>query len=64
VTGTVWNVLAGVDPTSGIEDYDLVYFDPNDLSAEGEAATEQRIREVMEEVPVELDVTNEAPVHV
>jgi hypothetical protein len=64
VTGTVWNVLHGFDSTSGIKDYDLVYFDPNDLSADGEAATEQRIREVMEEVPVELDVTNEARVHI
>jgi hypothetical protein len=37
VTGTVWNVLHGFDPTYVIKDYDLVYFDLDDLSADGEA---------------------------
>jgi hypothetical protein len=63
VTGTVWNVLHGFDPTHGIKDYDLVYFDPRDLSADGEAATERLAREIVSDVHVELDVTNEARVH-
>jgi hypothetical protein len=63
VTGTVWNVLHGFDPLHGIKDYDIVYFDPHDLSAEAEAATERRVRDVLADVQVELDVTNEARVH-
>lgn len=63
VTGTVWNVLHGFDPTYGIKDYDLVYFDSDDLSADGETATERRVRETVADVDVELDVTNEARVH-
>lgn len=63
VTGTVWNVLHGFDPLHGIKDYDLVYFDPQDLSAEAEAATDRRVREILADVQVELDVTNEARVH-
>jgi len=63
VTGTVWNVLHGFEPTHGIKDYDLVYFDAQDLSAEREAATERRARETLADMNVELDVTNEARVH-
>jgi hypothetical protein len=29
---TVWNILAGLRPESGIKDYDIFYFDPSDLS--------------------------------
>ncbi|CAL9651576.1 nucleotidyltransferase family protein [Streptomyces sp. enrichment culture] len=33
---TVWNVVMGRPPTNGIKDYDLFYFDSDDLSWEAE----------------------------
>jgi hypothetical protein len=35
---TVWNARFGLKPEYGIADLDLVYFDGNDLSQEGEEA--------------------------
>jgi len=63
VAHTVWNYLHGFELTAGIKDYDLVYFDPTDLSAGGE---EDRAREVasrFEALGTKIDVTNEARVH-
>ncbi len=41
VAHTVWNVLGSRPPDEGIRDYDLPYFEPNDLSrgAEDMAST-------------------------
>jgi hypothetical protein len=47
----------------GIKDVDLVYFDPNDLSEETETAHEKRLRAYFRDLPVKLDVKNEARVH-
>lgn len=33
---TVWNVLADRDPTAGVRDYDLIYFDPTGLAWQAE----------------------------
>lgn len=63
ITQTVWNLLHGFDPTQGIKDYDLVYFDPDDLSLAGEQATEDRAAQLYSDLNVKLDVTNEARVH-
>lgn len=63
VTQTVWNLLHGFEPTRGIKDYDLVYFDGDDLSAAGEEAVESRAAQLFEDLDVKLDVTNEARVH-
>jgi hypothetical protein len=71
VVQTVWNLLHGEEPDRGIKDYDLVYFEPGDLSVEGEAAVEASIRRRLDELgvdggsdaDVELDVHNEAGVH-
>lgn len=56
------NALHGFDPTHGIKYYDLVCFDADDLSADGEAAAEARARELMADAHVKVDVTNEARV--
>jgi hypothetical protein len=63
VAHTVWNQLHGFDATRGIKDYDVVYFDPDDLTAEGEREVERRILELCSDLGLRLDVTNEARVH-
>jgi uncharacterized protein len=64
VAGTVWNVLHGFDPGYGIKDYDVVYFDPDDLTPEAERSVEQCARALVSDMNIALDVTNEARVHV
>lgn len=62
ITQTVWNHLHDFDPTHGIRDYDVVYYDPADLTE----ATERRIEADVTALvggDVRLDVTNEARVH-
>ncbi|MBC7636601.1 MAG: nucleotidyltransferase family protein, partial [Acetobacteraceae bacterium] len=59
---TVWNHRFGMPPTTGIADIDIVYFDP-DLSAEAETAATARLRANFADLPVWLDVKNQARVH-
>jgi hypothetical protein len=63
VAQTVWNASHGYDPTHGIGDLDLVYFDPADTSAEAEDRVERALRDRFPDLGVKLDVTNEARVH-
>jgi hypothetical protein len=63
ITQTVWNVLHGFEPTSGIKDYDLVYFDPTDLSARTEEARERDAAALFGDLDMQIDLTNEARVH-
>lgn len=59
---TVWNVLDGRDPGAGIRDYDLFYFDP-DTSYEAEDAVIRRARALFADLEVQVEVRNEARVH-
>jgi hypothetical protein len=61
VTQSVWNVLDGHDPTRGIKDYDLFYFDAADPSYEAEDAVIRRGAALFGERPVEI--RNQARVH-
>jgi uncharacterized protein len=63
VTQTVWNHLHGFAPTHGIRDYDVVYYDAHDLSEAGERRIEAAVTSLVGDRDVELDVTNEARVH-
>jgi hypothetical protein len=63
VTQTIWNHLHGYELTAGIKDYDLVYFDPADLSASGEADRAREAAEAFGDLGAKIDVTNEARVH-
>lgn len=63
VAQTVWNVLHEFDPLRGINDYDLVYFDPTDLSYEGEKRCIERVQSALHDLGVMVDVKNEARVH-
>jgi uncharacterized protein len=60
---TVWNVLDGHEPTRGILDYDLFYFDDTDLSWEAEDEVIQRAAEALDGCGGEVEVRNEARVH-
>jgi len=64
VAQTVWNRAHGYEPQAGIADYDLVYFDPLDLSKEAEQAAEDAATAAFGRNGVRMDVTNEARVHV
>lgn len=59
---TVWNVTTGRPPTSGIKDYDVFYFD-DDLSWEAEDAVIKAGQEVFADLPAEVEIRNEARVH-
>ncbi|MEV7346091.1 nucleotidyltransferase family protein [Streptomyces sp. NPDC093544] len=60
---TVWNVVTDRPPTSGIKDYDIFYFDGADLSWEAEDAVIKAGQEVFAGLPAEVEIRNEARVH-
>jgi hypothetical protein len=60
---TVWNILSDRDPQAGILDYDINYFDDTDLSWEAEDAAISCAADVFSEVDGEIQVRNEARVH-
>lgn len=60
---TVWNRLSGQAPAAGIKDYDLFYFDASDLSADAQAAWQQRADALFSDLGVTLEVCNQARVH-
>lgn len=63
VAQTVWNLRHGFEAAEGIKDYDLVYFDPGDLSAESEREIEEQVADRLSAFGVVADVHNEARVH-
>lgn len=60
---TVWNVVTDKHPTSGIKDYDVFYFDSRDLSWEAEDAVIKAADEAFAGLPAEVEIRNEARVH-
>ncbi len=60
---TVWNLQARRSPEADIKDYDLFYFDPGDTSEESEAAVQARIDELLSDLDVTIEASNEARVH-
>ena len=63
VAQTIWNLAHGKAPSADILDYDLVYYD-RDLSEEREYRVTREARELVADLHIELDVTNEARVHI
>ena len=59
---TVWNHLTGRPPGSGIRDADLFYFDP-DTSWDAEDAIIRVAAELFADLPVPVEIRNEARVH-
>jgi uncharacterized protein len=60
---TVWNIQANRAPDAGIKDYDIFYFDPNDLSDCAEAHVQARVDSVLGDLGVKVEVANQARVH-
>ncbi|MGG7578932.1 nucleotidyltransferase family protein [Rhizobium sp. Nf11,1] len=63
IAQTVWNHAFDFVHDHGIDDIDLVYFDDNDLSESAEADHSARIRSLFSDLPVWIDVKNQARVH-
>lgn len=60
---TVWNQLSGQDPSWGIKDYDVFYFDDQDLSWDAEDQAIRRIDEATADLPISVEIKNQARVH-
>lgn len=60
---TVWNGMTGRSLEHGIKDYDVFYFYP-DTSWEAEDAAIRRCREVFLPLGIEVELRNQARVHV
>ena len=60
---TVWNVLTNRPPRTGIKDYDLIYYDRDDLSWEAEDAVIQRVAAATQDCLGPVEVRNQARVH-
>lgn len=60
---TIWNYQTENNVQQGIKDYDLVYFD-KDTSAKKETQIQNKVREKYKELKVDLDVVNQARVHI
>ncbi|EYB67825.1 hypothetical protein DEIPH_ctg032orf0071 [Deinococcus phoenicis] len=60
--GTVWNVRSGQPPQAQIRDYDLFYWDA-DTSYEAEDAVIRRADALFADLGVQVEVRNQARVH-
>ncbi|KKQ66961.1 MAG: hypothetical protein US86_C0002G0078 [Candidatus Daviesbacteria bacterium GW2011_GWA2_38_24] len=60
---SVWNHLSDKKITDGIKDYDLVYYNAKDISKESEEKEQERIRSLFLSIQAEIEVVNEARVH-
>lgn len=60
---TVWNRISGNAPDWGIKDYDIFYFDDEDLSWDAEDQVIQRVNSVVRDLPIKVEVKNQARVH-
>jgi len=60
---TVWNCLSGKRPEEDILDYDVFYYDPSDLGWDAEDAAIRRARAAFADLGIEVQVRNQARVH-
>lgn len=60
--GAVWNAQAGRPPGENVNDYDLFYYDP-DTSYAAEDTVIQRANALYEDLGVQIEVRNQARVH-
>nr|WP_314621539.1 nucleotidyltransferase family protein [uncultured Noviherbaspirillum sp.] len=61
---TIWNLQAGRAPEADIKDYDLFYFDNGDLSEKGERDMQTHVDQVLADLGVPIEVSNQARVHI
>ena len=60
---TVWNLRDGRAPEADIKDYDLFYFDADDASEAGEQTVQARVDQVLRDLDVTVEASNQARVH-
>ncbi|MBN2384617.1 nucleotidyltransferase family protein [bacterium] len=60
---TVWNSLFQRTPEYGIEDLDIIYYDNKNLTAENEQEVYEEIKVLLPNIPIKLDIKNQARVH-
>ena len=60
---TVWNRLCGRDTPWGVKDYDVFYFDDADTSWEAEDQVIRLVSEATADLSVNVEVKNQARVH-
>ena len=60
---TVWNLRSGLTPTAHIKDYDLFYFDGDDLSESAEQQVQARVSALFADLPITVEAKNQARVH-
>ncbi len=60
---TVWNLKTDRPPTADIQDYDLFYFKPDDVSEDGERRMQAHVDRVLGDLGVRIEATNQARVH-
>jgi uncharacterized protein len=60
---TVWNVLTARPRDCEIKDYDVMYYDAEDLSWEAEDAVIRRVAKATRDCPGPVQVRNQARVH-
>ena len=63
IAQTVWNYQVGNELMNGISDIDIVYYDSSDLSYAVEDATIKHIKNTIGPCKLELDIKNQARVH-
>ncbi|ANM04958.1 hypothetical protein AMC78_CH02880 [Rhizobium phaseoli] len=60
---TVWNALTGRPRWYGVKDIDIIYFDDTDLSYEAEDRVIRSVLDVAGDLPIPLQIRNQARVH-
>lgn len=60
---TVWNLRAGRAPHVDIKDYDLFYFDRTDTSEPAERSVQACVDDVLADLGIIVEVSNQARVH-
>lgn len=60
---SVWNLRSGNPVDWGINDYDVFYFDDSDLGEQAEARVIQRVLQATADLGVNVEVKNQARVH-
>jgi hypothetical protein len=60
---TIWNLRAGRPPAEQINDYDVFYFDPTDLSYAAEDVEIRRVAAAFADLEATIELRNQARVH-
>ncbi|PAF15940.1 nucleotidyltransferase family protein [Terribacillus saccharophilus] len=63
VTNTIWNDISGYSLCYGISDIDIVYYDKRNIESEIEMELKAELKSQLGDFQFELDVKNQARVH-